>query len=86
MRQNEAIPQAYFENERWACDHSAEIDERYEGRWVAIADRQVVASGSSARVREAAAHKTGRPTSEVFVRFVDSPFAIYGQSSPLLRR
>jgi hypothetical protein len=84
MSEKDSIPPAYFENERWACEHSTALHEQYEGRWVAIANQQVVAAGPSARVRELAARQTGRPTAEVFVRFVDSPFTIYGAGCTLL--
>jgi len=78
-----SIPQAYFENERWACEHSTELHQQYQGQWVAIANQQVVAVGSSPRIREKAARKIGRSTAEVFVRFADSPFTVYGPSCPL---
>jgi hypothetical protein len=84
MTDKDTVPPAYFENERWACEHSTDLHKQYEGRWVAIANQQVVAVGPSARVRELAARRIGRPTAEVFVRFVDSPFTIYGTGRTLL--
>jgi len=80
MKENESIPQSYWENERWATEHASELFDPYEDVWVAIANQQIVAVGSDPiRVRETAARKTGRTTAEVYVTFVESPFAIYGQ-------
>jgi hypothetical protein len=80
MKEHEAIPQSYWENERWAVEHASEIYDQYEDVWIAIANQQVVAVGSDpVGVRETAARKTGRTTAEVFVTFAESPCAIYGQ-------
>ncbi len=64
------IPKSYWQDQQWAYDHYPELVKRYKNRWVAIVNRQVVAtSKSSVRAQEQARAKTGRrlPIAVVFV-------------------
>ena len=45
MSDRPTIPQAYWDNSRWAAEHATALHKQYENVWVAIADQQVVASG-----------------------------------------
>jgi hypothetical protein len=76
---------AYRAAWQWAAEHVGELHERYEERWVAIADGQVIAAGPNPRRVEAEARrKTGHLREDIYIRFVESSTAIYGQSLPLL--
>jgi hypothetical protein len=80
MKANKIVtPKAYRQNALWAEGHATEIHSKYEGKWVAVADRQVVAVGDDpVRVRELAARRTGHTTGAVFVEYIESAGAIYG--------
>jgi len=79
MTEKDIIPQSYWKTWRWALEHSTELHQQYEDVWIAIVEKQVVASGSNpVRLREIAAQKTQRKTEEVVVKFIESGAAIYG--------
>jgi len=60
----------------WAIDHHAELSRIYGDRWIAILDRQVVASGASrAEVERQVERKTGQKRLALY--FVDSGASIY---------
>ena len=81
MMEKNTIPQAYWENSRWGREHATELYQQYKDVWIAIADKQVVAVGNDPiRVRKIAARKTGRPTAEIAVKFIESGLTIYGES------
>jgi hypothetical protein len=81
MAEKDRIPQSYWDNHRWAREHSTELHEQYKDVWIAVIDRQVVASASNMRrAKQIAARKTGRPLEEIPVKFIDSGVTIYGQS------
>lgn len=85
MTDRDTIPQAYWDNSRWAAEHATELHKQYENVWVAVADQQVVVSGSDpVRVREIAARKTGQSTAEIAVKFIESAGAVYGQDWALV--
>jgi hypothetical protein len=75
------IPQAYWENSRWGREHSTELHQQYDNVWIAIADKRVVAvGGDPVSVRKTAARKTGRLTTEIAVKFIESGLTVYGES------
>ena len=81
MTEKNTIPQAYWDNSRWGREQSTELHKQYQDAWVAIADKQVVASGSDpVRVREVAVKKTGKSKAEIAVKFIESGLTIYGES------
>ena len=38
------LPRSYWRDERWALDHYADLVKRYKNRWVAVANKRVVAA------------------------------------------
>lgn len=77
------IPQAYWENVRWADAHQQELYERFKDvaprLWVAIAGKQVVAWGTNlGRVEKEAVEKTGKPRSEIYITFLETEVFVYG--------
>jgi hypothetical protein len=85
MKSQDPIPQSYWNEFRWAREHSTELYEQYEDVWIAIVNQQVVASSPSlARVKKIAAQKTGLKPEEIAVKFISSGFTIYGQDWTLL--
>ena len=80
MTEKNTIPQAYWENSRWGREHATELYQQYnKDVWIAIADQHVVAVGTDAiSVRKIAARKTGRPTAEIAVKFIESGIRVYG--------
>jgi hypothetical protein len=77
MIEKDRVPQSYWDNLRWAREHSTELHEQYEDVWIAIVDQQVVASASNMmRAKKLAAQKTGRPPEEISVKFIDSGITI----------
>ncbi len=54
-------PEEYWEDSDWADEHIDEITETYPNLWVAVVNKQVVASGKViAEIRKEAQEKTGR--------------------------
>ena len=74
------IPQAYWENARWAREHATELYQQHnKDVWIAIANQQVVAIGRDPiSVRKTAARKMGLSTAEIFVEFIESGIRVYG--------
>ena len=71
------IPKSFWQDEKWAFDHYPELLKRYEDRWVAVVNRQVVAaSKSSVKAEEQAKAKTGRQ-SPIAVVFVENGRHVY---------
>lgn len=85
MQEVDPTPQAHWDNTEWAREHATELYEQYEGKWIAIADRRVVAIGNHPiSVRQLAARKTGHTMAEVYVKFCESAAAIYGTNWTLV--
>jgi len=85
MMEKDRVPQSYWDNLRWAREHSTELHQQYEDVWIAIVDQQVVASAPNMmRAKKIAARETGRLLEEIPVKFIDSGITIYGQSKTLL--
>ena len=85
MTEKDAISQSFWDDFHWATEHSTELHQQYEDVWIAIVDKQVVASGSDlGRVEQIAAKKTGREPKEIVVEFIESEVTVYGQGSALL--
>jgi len=79
------VRKSYWEDVRWAREHSTELHRQYEDVWGAIADRKVAASASDMmRAKRIAARKTGRRPEEIPVTFVEKSVVIYGQSGAFL--
>lgn len=73
------IPPPYRADMRWAREHSAELHERFQDQWVAVVDQKVVASAPAlGEAKTLASERTGKNPRDVYVEFIDSPFAIYG--------
>jgi hypothetical protein len=72
-------PATYWEDIDWVDEQASQLHRRYEDVWIAVADRQVVASGPSlARVKREASRRTGRPPQQITVVFIEGAGAIYG--------
>lgn len=70
------VDKRFFEDLDWAEEHHGELLEQYRDRWIAIYNKQVVASGSSIRdVEHHAKAKTGQKHIPVY--FVESGSNIY---------
>jgi hypothetical protein len=69
-------PKEYWEDSKWACEHFGEIVKEYPDRWVAIADRKVVAAGRTiAEVEKEAKEKTG--LEEFPIYFAERTIRVY---------
>ena len=81
--------QRYWDDMRWAREHSTELHQRfgenspYGGSiWVAIYNNRVVGWGSSlTEAKSMGAERTGADPREIPVKFIESVAAIYGQTS-----
>ena len=80
METTETIqPATYLEDIDWVDEQASQLHRRYEDVLIAVADRQVVASGPSlAKVKHDASRKTGRPPQQITVVFIEGAGAIYG--------
>ena len=75
------IPTAYRADMRWTREHSAELHEQFQDQWVAVVNQEVVASAQGlGEAKALASQRTGKNPRDIYVEFIDSPFAIYGQS------
>ncbi len=75
-----AVDKRFFEDLDWAEEHHGELLEQYRDCWIAIYNKQVVASGSSIRdVEHHAKAKTKTKTGQkhIPVYFVESGSNIY---------
>lgn len=80
MNTETVMTEAYRADMRWVRQHSAELRERYENQWIAVVDQKVVAAGPDlGEIEDAAARETGRKAEDIYVEFLESRFAIYGQ-------
>jgi len=85
MKAVKSISQHYWDDLRWAREHSTELHRRYGDPaggivWLAIVDKEVVAAGPNlAEVERAAVKKSGKPAEEIPITFVESSAAIYDQ-------
>ncbi|MDL1875997.1 hypothetical protein FBQ85_12620 [Cytophagia bacterium CHB2] len=74
-------PREYWEDNDWANAHIAEIAAAYPNLWVAVVDKQVIASGKIiADVRKAAETKTGKTHFPVV--FAERGIHVYTGQSP----
>jgi len=86
MRDAKREPQRYWDDLRWAREHSTELHSRYRDPdggivWLAIVNKEVIAAGPNlAEVERIAAEKSGKPTEEIPITFVESVAAIYDQA------
>lgn len=70
------MDERYLEDLNWAGEHHSQLLEKYREQWVAIFNKQVVASGESITdVRKTAQSKTGERHIPVY--FIDSASNIY---------
>jgi hypothetical protein len=78
-------PRAYWDNGNWMRQHLTELHQQYEGKWVAIADRQVVAVGMNPRrVEDIAVRRTGHSPAEIYMKYLEPAGAIYGSDWALV--
>ena len=83
----EPPPQRYWDDMRWAREHSTELHQRFGedspyggGIWVAIHNKKVVAWGTNlAEVEKQAAERTGVSAREIPLKFIESATVIYDQ-------
>jgi len=86
MRDAKRKPQRYWDDLRWAREHSAELHRQYRNPdggivWLAIVDEEVIAAGPDlAEVERIAAEKSGKLTEEIPITFIESVAAIYDQA------
>lgn len=84
----EPVSQRYWDDMRWAREHSTELHERFGedsphggSIWVAIYNKEVVGWGPNmVEARKMAAEKTGLDPREFPVKFIESIAAIYDQT------
>ena len=63
MTEKNTIPQAYWENSRWAREHATELYQQYnKDVWIAIADQHVVAVRNGCRQCEENCRSQDRAT------------------------
>ena len=75
-------PKEYWEDNAWTDEHIAEISEAHPNLWVAVVDKQVVASGKViAEVRKVAEEKTGRTHFPIV--FAEKGIHVYQSESSL---
>jgi len=69
-------PQEYWDDSDWMDAHIGGIAKAYPNLWVAVVDKQVVASGKViAEVRQAAEQQTGRKHFPIF--FAEKGIHVY---------
>ncbi|MBL7075131.1 hypothetical protein ISS37_07830 [candidate division KSB1 bacterium] len=70
-------PKKYWEDSRWAHEHSVEISERYPNQWIAILNKKVIAAGKDgSKVEKNGAEKAG--DQEFVIFFAEKGIHIYG--------
>ncbi len=70
------LPERYWEDIEWSRSHLSELHRKYEGKWVAIVNKKVVAAGKNlAWVRAKAMRLT--KVKHVPVRFVERGAVVY---------
>jgi len=73
-------PEEYWKDSEWADEHIGEIAEAHPNLWVAIVDKQIVASGKIiAEVRKTAQQKTNR--SRFPIIFAEKGIHVYESKS-----
>ncbi len=71
-----SVPKEYWEDRDWAYDNYNKLAKSYPDQWVAIVDKEVVASGKNGtEVITIAKQKTGRKDFPVI--FVESGIRVY---------
>ena len=69
-------PKEYWEDRKWAYEHSMDLSRDYPNQWVAIVGKKVLAVGETiAEVRKAAEKRTGRK--EYPVIFAERAMHVY---------
>ena len=74
---NQPIPKSYWQDQQWAFDHYAELVKRYEDRWVAVVNRQVVAASKSSVKAEDQARAKKRRQLPIAVVYVETGRHVY---------
>ncbi len=70
------LPKRYWDDIEWSRKHLSELHRKYEGKWVAIVNKKVVAAGKNlASVRARAMRLT--KAKHVPVRFVERGTVVY---------
>jgi hypothetical protein len=69
-------PKEFWDDEDWVYNNYNDLVRKYPDQWVAVVDKQVIASGrNGAKVRELTERKTGRK--EFPVIFVEKGIRVY---------
>ncbi len=65
------------EDSAWVSSHREELT-KYEGKWIAVYDKKVVASGKNgADVERRALRKIGHDVPDLYLRFLEKAFCVY---------
>jgi hypothetical protein len=76
MKAQEKHPKRYWEDEKWAFEHYAELVKKYPDKWVAVINKKVVSAGIDIqKIEKIARKKTGKTLFPVI--FIESSSAIY---------
>ena len=69
LKEEERLPNEFWEDHRWALEHYAELREQYPDMWIAVLDKEVVAVGPNVSNTRAAARveSSARPPMRLFV-------------------
>jgi len=60
MQETIKVPKRFWEDEEWAEEHMAELQQKYSEKWVAVVNKKIVGVGEGAGLaREIAQKKTG---------------------------
>jgi hypothetical protein len=69
LKIEEKLPEAFWEDQKWALDHLNELRKKYADKWVAILNKKVVASGKelTEEKEESLFKAAGRPPLILFI-------------------
>lgn len=66
----------YWEDSQWALEHATELSEQYPNQWVAIVNKEVIATGrDGSEVEKITVEKTGRQ--EFVIIFAEQGIHVY---------
>lgn len=75
------LPLELVEDLRWIEDHADELYEKYEGEWVAVVNKKIVAHGKDGgKVQKEAIAKTRRDRSRIAMTYLEYANAFYRQT------
>ncbi|MDI6791258.1 MAG: DUF5678 domain-containing protein [bacterium] len=69
---------SFFEELNWISVHRSELRKQYQGQWIAVANKKVVAFGRNMQsVEEKAVDATRRTLDEFPVVYMEDPHCVY---------